>query len=164
MKKILMSISLLMLLLLPLFSVTGFSNQKPTNPTITGECEAELGEMCTYTVVSNDPDRDNIIYELKYSDDPGAVVQIGPYKSGQVVTFTHCWSEFYQKTNPALIHAKAKDIFGHDSNWSSFEINITDLESENNDFILRNHGIFEFLTKIINKLFPLFTYIDCIIK
>ncbi len=164
MKKILISISILMLLLLPLFSVSGFSNEEPSVPTINGECEAKLDEMCTYTVVSTDPDRDNIVYELKYSDDPGAVIEIGPYKSGKPVTFTHCWCDFYQKTNPGIIHAKAKDIFDHESEWSTFEVNITDLDTESNDIAIRENGLFAFLTKCIDWLIPLFNFIDLIIK
>jgi len=158
MKKI-TSIFVMMLVSLPILSVTAIDDQTPTIPIITGSCDAKLGETCSYTVESTDPQGDDIYYEYKFSDDPGAIIESGPHISGSTFTFTHCWCDFYQKTNPAIIRIRAKDTGNHESEWGRFEINLTNLKIKNN-FINPHITIVQVLAEFFEYFLPSLNFLE----
>jgi hypothetical protein len=162
MKKKIISILLIMLLAIPVFSlnVIADDDQNPSAPDIIGPCEAELGEICNYTIMSIDPQGDDVFYEVRCSDDTMSILEIGPYHSGISVTFKHCWCSFYQNSNPFYLKVRARDIDGHTSEWSIFQTNITNLDKikarTNVDslllFVQRLIQRFQIFEKILNQI------------
>lgn len=133
-------------------AVLANTGQEPSKPVIYGPCEAKLGETCCYSVKSIDPQGDDIYYEFKFSDDPSAaVVEIGPYSSGENVTFTHCWSDFYQRTNPFTIRVKAEDENGHESEWTIFETILTNTKIKHINIIPIDFQILRIFELIFNR-------------
>ncbi len=109
------------------FSEVYTDDQSPSTPIITGPCEAKLDQICNYTIVSIDPQDDDIFYEIRYSDAPNLIIEDGPYLSGISITVSHYWWTYYQNSNPFCIRVRARDIDGHTSDWSICKTNITDL-------------------------------------
>jgi hypothetical protein len=126
------SIIIFMLMLIPVFSAeqNGISWESPSTPTICGPCEAELEEPCCYSICSFDHQRDDIYYEIRYSDCPNAKITVGPIKSGVNLTIEHCWCCQYQTTNPFSIRIKAEDENGHESQWARFDVTISNTKTK----------------------------------
>jgi hypothetical protein len=161
MRKKIIGICVLMLLSMPIFAVPATTfNQEPSEPIIDGSCESELGVTCLYTVQSTDPQGDDLYYEFRYSDSPSIKISDGPFKSGDIITFSHCWCDLYQDYNPYVIKVMAIDEDGHESNWGSFEVNMTNVKIGklriNNDYsnFLLKTSIFQLFEKLIDR-FPL---------
>lgn len=95
----------------------------PEKPTIDGNYTAELWDECIYEIRSIDPQEDAIRYEIVCSDCP-VIYKTGYYYSGETITFTHCWDNFYQNSNPFIIRAQAIDYYGHKSEWAHFEVEV----------------------------------------
>jgi hypothetical protein len=81
-------------------------NQPPNIPNISGPTTGTIGEEYTYTIVTTDPDEENVFYWIDWGDDTNTG-WIGPYNSGEEVTISHIWYEngIYE------IETKAKDVF-----------------------------------------------------
>ncbi len=162
MEKKLILIFIIIMLTIPIFSINAISNdnETPTKPIIIGPCETKLHKTCNYTIWSSDPQGDQIFYEVKYIDDPMAIIEIGPYLSGISIKLPHCWCTYYHNYNPFVIKVRARDIHGHTSNWSIFETNITDLntiKTITNTFIIplflqKFFQRFPILNKILNHI------------
>jgi len=92
-------------------------NDPPDPPTITGPLSGTAGEEYEYTFTATDPDGDDVFYYIDWGDD---VFEewIGPYTSGEEIDVTHIWDE--QGTYE--IKAKAKDIYGAESEWGELEV------------------------------------------
>jgi hypothetical protein len=72
-----------------------------------------------YKFMSEDPDGDDILYIIDWGD--GSYNDwFGPNPSGEWVTVKHTWD----KKGCYTIQAKAKDIWGAESNWSKMSIPI----------------------------------------
>ena len=148
------------ILAIPFFSVNVIStdDQSPSAPDITGPCEAKLGKICNYTIMSIDPQGDNIFYEIRFSDDPNLKLEIGPYLSGISVTLSHCWWNYYQKSNPFSIRVRARDIDGHTSDWSIYKTNITNLTK------IKTKTYLDMIPWFLQKLFQHFPLLEKILK
>jgi len=96
----------------------GYPNDPPTPPTITGEKNGKVGKPYDYTFVSTDPEDENIYYFIYWGDDSSSG-WIGPYKSGEVATVSHTWAKKDKYNN---FFARAKDIHGSKSDWSTYEV------------------------------------------
>jgi len=99
-------------------------NPKPPEvPTISGPDNGLINQKYNFTIVSSDPNWDNIYYYIDWGDNTSSG-WVGPYVSGENVTINHSWSE----KNLYEIKAKAKDIYDLTSDWSKpLTINITTL-------------------------------------
>ena len=97
-------------------------NDPPTVPIITGPTIGAVSVSYEFTIVSTDPDGDDVYYYIDWGD--GNVEDwIGPYASGVVVTVNHSWSS----EDTYSILAKAKDVHEAESDWSdSFIITIVE--------------------------------------
>jgi hypothetical protein len=161
MRRKIIGIFVLMLLFMPIFAVPATTfNQEPSTPIIDGSCESELGVTCLYTVHSTDPQGDDLYYEFRYSDSPSIKISDGPFKSGDIITFSHCWVDEYQDYNPYFIKVMAVDEDGHESNWGRFEVNMTNVKigklcinNENGNLILKT-SILQLFEKLMDR-FPL---------
>ena len=95
------------------------ANSAPEIPTITGEVNGAAGEEYAYTFVSTDSDDNNIYYCINWGDGTDEIC-IGPFESGEEVTYAHTWEE----RDTYTIQVKAQDIYGAESNWATLEVSM----------------------------------------
>jgi outer membrane protein assembly factor BamB len=96
-------------------------NEPPETPIIIGPNSGKPNTEYDFTFNSTDPDDDDIAeYIVDWGDDTGEETITGPFQSGEEATGSHIWTE----DGTYIIKAKAKDIFGVESNWSEHEISI----------------------------------------
>ena len=88
-------------------------NQPPSPPTITGPVSGKKGQSYPYTFVSTDPEGNNVSYYVDWGDDTNTG-WIGPYASGIEIVVNHTWD----KRGTYTIKAKARDVYGNESDWS----------------------------------------------
>ncbi len=88
----------------------------PETPTITGPTFVLKGRSYEYTVVTTDPNGDDVYYFVSWSggDTTG---WFGPYASGDEVTVSHSWD----KTGFITVQARAQDIHGAKSGWGTLK-------------------------------------------
>ena len=106
-------------------------NGPPTTPEIDGPKIGVPGIEYEYTVVSTDPDGDDVIYCFNWDDDTGELC-IGPFPSGEEATLSHIWTEKGTYT----INVYASDIHGHKSENATFKVTIS-RSRVTNTFILQ---------------------------
>jgi len=85
----------------------------PANPTLTGPTTGVINESYTYTVVTTEPDGDDVYYFIEWGDGTNSG-WLGPYASGQATTAQKSWTAAGTYT----VRAKAKDINQVSSGWS----------------------------------------------
>jgi C1A family cysteine protease len=93
------------------------SNQPPNPPTITGPASGKKGQSYPYKFVSADPEGNNVYYYIDWGDGTNTG-WTGAYASGHEITVNHTWS----KKGTYIIKAKAKDIYGNESDWSTLSV------------------------------------------
>lgn len=92
-------------------------NSPPSVPSIDGPSSGEAGESYDYTLVSTDPEEDEVYYYIQWGD--GEETEwLGPFASGESYLHSHTWDE----EGTYIIRAKAKDIHGHESDWGTLEV------------------------------------------
>lgn len=94
-------------------------NSPPTTPEIDGPRRGKPGQELTYTVVSTDPDGDDITYCFKWDDGSGEIC-IGPFPSGEPASISHTWEE----EGTYLMECKASDPDGAESDPATAQITI----------------------------------------
>ncbi len=127
-------------------------SQRPTEPLIDGPIEAEYGENCNYTAVSTDPQGDDLIYVIEFSDAPRSVNEQGPILSGEEIEFSHAWDDFYQETNPYKVRVKAVDEYGHESKWGRFITHVEDDDDVAKNKINKNPKFLRLIDDIFENL------------
>ena len=93
-------------------------NHPPEPPTITGPAQGQVGVLYLWTLMSNDPENDNVTYYVDWGDVCGASELYGPYRSSQEVEVSHT---YHYKTT-FIINARAIDAYGAESNTTYFEV------------------------------------------
>ena len=94
---------------------TGVSlDQLPTSPTITGPATGKVGTAYEYNFMAKDFDGDEVYYFIDWGDGTNSG-WVGPYASGVTVSAKHTWTGTW--THTFQIKAKARDIYGADSDW-----------------------------------------------
>jgi hypothetical protein len=91
----------------------GFPSNPPIAPVLTGPTNVVINEQCTYTIVSTDPDNDDIFYYIDWGDGTNTG-WIGPYNSSAPIQSSHTWTGL----GSYFVKAKAKDIYSAQSDWS----------------------------------------------
>jgi hypothetical protein len=85
--------------------------EKPAKPT--GRITGTPGNTYMYSTTTTDPEGDGISYQWDWGD--GNFSEwLGPYASGSTIATQKSWAE----KGTYSIRIKAKDIQGHESNWS----------------------------------------------
>jgi pyrrolidone-carboxylate peptidase len=92
-------------------------NNAPAAPMIDGQMEGTVGQQYTYMVVTSDADLDYVDYYIDW-DDGSNSGWIGPGPSGTERTANHLWT----KKGAYTIKAKARDVYGAESNWGTLEV------------------------------------------
>jgi len=118
-------------------------NTCPEVPTISGPTTGKVGVPLDFTVVTSDPDGQDVFYDIFWGNAGGAPE--GPYGSGEEQTFTHTWTMAGRFT----IKVKAMDTSGDWSESREYEIKISRPRSIENLFLAH---IFERFPNI----FPIF--------
>jgi len=120
-------------------------NNPPNTPEISGPTRPKVGELYDYTVVTTDPDEDNVSYYIDWGD---STVEewIGPFESGQAVVVCHAWN----KSGMYLFRCKAKDHpYEAESDWLLHLITVPPVNKIiSNPFFLRFIERFPFLEKL----------------
>jgi hypothetical protein len=102
-----------------LMKIKSESNKPPEAPTIDGPAgvKPKIGYQWNFTSV--DPDNDDVFYQIDWGD--GYVSGwYGSYPSGEMMTQSHV----YDYKGKYTIKAKAKDINGNESDWSTMSIKV----------------------------------------
>ncbi|UCD14047.1 MAG: right-handed parallel beta-helix repeat-containing protein [Thermoplasmatales archaeon] len=92
-------------------------NFRPDTPLINGTTNGKSGEVYNYSIVSTDPEGDDLYYLIDWGD--GNVEEwIGPYNSSETIEVNHTWDEI----GDYIIRVKAQDIYGGESDWGTLEV------------------------------------------
>jgi hypothetical protein len=91
-----------------------FDNKPPVKPRVSGPTDGNPGNEYSYTIVTTDPDGDDIAYYIIDWGDTNIDIVEGPFKSGKDIVVNHKWS----KHGTYGIRAKGKDINNAESSWS----------------------------------------------
>ena len=108
-----------------LVKVGAFENQRPNQPVINGTIKGKTNRIYDYTIVSTDPDNDDIYYFIDW--DNKETETIGPFPSGINVTVNHSWHDKGNYT----IKVMTIDIHGGESDWAILEVMIPKNKSLN---------------------------------
>lgn len=115
-------------------------NNPPNVPTILGLIKGKAGIAYQYTFVSIDSEDDDVYYWIDWGD--STVEQddwIGPFLSGEKVKVNHTWS----KGGTYNITAKAKDVYGQESDWGFLEVTMP-----------KNKVFYSLSLKFVHRYFP----------
>ena len=94
-------------------------NSPPDPPEINGPTKGTIEQEYNFSFVAYDINEDDLWYYIEWGD--GYIEYwIGPYGSGEEINIPHTWE--YKRNY--TIKAKAKDVFGDESDWGYLEINI----------------------------------------
>ena len=83
-------------------------NLAPSMPTITGPAKGKPGVEYEYTIVSSDPEGQDVYYWVEWFDGCPGVNWIGPYSSGEQITVKNTWNE----KGTFTVSVKARDEDG----------------------------------------------------
>jgi hypothetical protein len=128
--------------------MTIIENEPPTVPSITGSSHGKPQTDYPYTVVTTDPNGDNVSYYIDWGDNTSSG-WMGPYESSQEQTFHHSWS----KKGTYTITVKARDDLGAESDWGRLPVTIPC------SFIVPMLSFFEWLFERFPHAFPLLRYL-----
>ena len=140
----------------PIWSFTTGINHPPDAPDIEGPTVKPVprplpkqGEPINYTFKSTDPDGHDVYYYIDWGD--GSCEDwFGPFESGEEVTRNHTWNE----KSTYDIRAKAKDIYGEESDWGYLEIIIPKDKTFNFNF-----NLLSWLFERFPNAFPIFRFL-----
>jgi len=99
------------------FVIEIVENQPPDAPDISGPTNGEVGTTYIYTLITTDQDDDQVYYFVDWGDGTNSE-WLGPHQSGVQVSTTHRWSDQGTYT----VKAKAKDICGEESDWTTINV------------------------------------------
>jgi outer membrane protein assembly factor BamB len=109
-------------------------NKPPYAPTINGPSSGNPGTSYEYGLISIDPDDDKIAkFIVDWGDSTEQENITGPFSSGQEVLVNHTWDE----EGIYYIKAKAFDIYGNESDWSEFELEIPRVKKSYDSIFIR---------------------------
>jgi len=94
-------------------------NSPPLPPSISGPSTGFNAIQYNYSIVTTDPDTDDVYYWVDWGDGSGGG-WIGPFASGANIICNHTWS----MAGTYTIKAKAKDGSGSESSWTPFQMMI----------------------------------------
>jgi hypothetical protein len=92
-------------------------NQPPAAPGIEGITKGKIGISYSYNFSAVDPEGDFVSFFIDWGDGTSEN-WTQPYPSGDVIVRNHSWA----KKDSYVIKAKAKDIFGAESDWTSLPV------------------------------------------
>lgn len=112
--------------------VTIRDNQPPLAPQITGRSQGKPGTSYLFHIQTTDPEDDTIWYLIDWGDNTTSD-WAGPFDSGFILGMQHAWTD----TGDFIVKAKAKDSWGAEGNWSTFQVKMPTLYKIPNPFLYR---------------------------
>jgi len=94
-------------------------NTPPDTPDIEGAAHGKPHVSYDFTVVTTDPDLDNVSYYIDWGDTT-STDWVGPFPSGEELTVSHIWDE----KGTYLVKVKAQDSNGAESDWGTLSLKI----------------------------------------
>jgi outer membrane protein assembly factor BamB len=116
-----------------LYAFDVVDNQPPIRPYINGTSSGKIGHIYNYNISSTDPENQDIYYYIDW-DDGTNNGWIGPYPSDENITVNHTWNNI----GTYNIKIKARDIHGHESDWTTLEVTMP-----KNKMIYQFNSLFE---------------------
>ncbi len=133
--------------------MTPTRNLPPDKPLITGPTSGKADTPYTYTFTSTDPDGDDVSYYIKWGD--GDTTDWTTFQPSGPLGYSesHTWSS--QETY--TIKAKAKDIYGAESDWAELTVTMPRNKAINKPFLnfLENHPNLFPLLRLLTQLLGL---------
>jgi len=123
------------------------SNNPPDPPDIVGPPNGKVGKSYSYTFSSNDPELNPVQYYIDWGDN-SFTEYTTYYGSGRDISFSHKWNT--EKTY--IIKAKAKDTFGMESDWNTFQVSMKKNRVDDRE-IFKIFDSYPLLHYIINQIF-----------
>jgi parallel beta-helix repeat protein len=123
------------------------ANYEPKAPLINGKLKGRRGKEYSYTFVSEDPNGDDVFYNIDWGDG-NVSIWLGPFPSDEQIIINHSWAE----KGTYIIMARAKDIYGAIGDWGTLEIKMP------------KENLFYFNSYILSWLIEYFTYRFPILK
>jgi hypothetical protein len=87
---------------------------------VTGPSNGKRSVLYNYTVVSTDPDADEVYYFADW-DDGSNSGWVGPYFSGETTVLSHAWTQ----SGSYVVKIKVKDTKNLESNWTTIDMMIS---------------------------------------
>jgi hypothetical protein len=104
-------------------------NTAPTDPTITGKTNGQANTEYTYTFQSSDLENDPIYLMVDWGDST-QTDWLGPYNSVELINLEHTWTQKDSYT----IRAKTKDMYELESDWSTLDIQMPQMQLHQRPF------------------------------
>jgi hypothetical protein len=119
-------------------------NLPPTTPMINGSISGKTGEVYTYTLVTDDPEGDDVSYLIDWGD------HVSPtwsdfQPSGNYYSVSHKW----RRTGTYMIQVKAKDIYGARSGRTTLEVSFPRTSRSAGSYWYRFSDMYLILQKIL---------------
>ena len=121
------------------------TNQPPDVPVINGPHSGKLKRSYSYTFVSEDPDGNDVYYEINWGDGEVSPWD-GPHGSNIIITREYSWDEEGNFT----IMARAKDEFGFIGDWGTLDVTMP----KNKPFVF-NFPLLSWLFERFPNVFPI---------
>jgi PKD repeat protein len=112
-------------------NVSPIENLPPNDPGIDGETNGNTGESFTYTIVTTDPDDDDVKYVIEWGDNETTETEY--CESGEEIEVLHSWDEDGTYT----IRVKAIDVHDAESGWTELEVNMPVSQNLFDSFFIR---------------------------
>ena len=120
-------------------------NSPPGIPFINGTTHGTIGVEYNYTVLSTDPDGDDVYYYIQWEPGCPSIIWFGPYPSGQEITFSHTFT----RRGTYSINCQAKDIYNATSDVGLLTITMPREKFINKPFFNQLQNFFENYPKIL---------------
>lgn len=92
-------------------------NDPPETPSIQGKSKGRKGTPQTFSIISEDPDGDDVYIFVDWGDDNDSG-WIGPYESGEEILINHTWPA----DGVYIVKVKAKDLDEAESDWGQLTV------------------------------------------
>ncbi len=102
---------------------SSFFNRRPSAPMITGPTKIKKYDNIKLTLVSTDPDGDDLYYYIdwgKYDKKEW----FGPYNTSESIEVSHYFPWEGVGSGTITIRSKVEDIHGGESEWATFKVTI----------------------------------------
>ena len=124
-------------------------NNPPNIPTIEGPTTGKKDTSYDFTIVTTDPDGQDVYYDIFWGNAGSG--DVGPFPSGEEQVFEHTWTKFGRYT----IKVKAIDATGAISEYGEFIIKIGLPRSIDNPLLIRLFQRFPNIFPILRNLLDL---------
>jgi hypothetical protein len=119
-------------------------NNPPEAPLINGAKNGKVDVQYPYNFITTDPDEDDVYYFIFWGDGNNSG-WLGPYNSSIQMSTTYSWNE----KGTYNIKAKAKDIHGDESNWTTLTVTIPKARLFMNSILNQMMKRYPLLTKLL---------------